>query len=66
MAALISRPLFSFAKNQEDRRLVKGAAMVGKAFRHNATKHRPLKKPLAVYRGFMPFTLNHHAMIYTN
>ena len=40
--------------------------MVGKAFRHNATKHRPLKKPLAVYRGFMPFTLNYHAMIYTN
>jgi len=37
-----------------------------KAFRHNVTERKPLKKPLAVHRGFMPFALNHHAMIYTN
>ena len=43
-----------------------GAAMEEKAFRHNVTERKPLKKPLAVHRGFMPFTLNYHAMIYTN
>ena len=46
--------------------LTEGAAMEEKAFRHNVTERKPLKKPLAVHRGFMPFTLNYHAMIYTN
>ncbi|WP_268874593.1 MULTISPECIES: hypothetical protein [Erysipelotrichaceae] len=40
--------------------------MKQRAFRHNATGRRLSKKPLAVHRGFTPFTLNYHAMIYTN
>ena len=40
--------------------------MEEKAFRHNVTERKPLKKPLAVHRCFMPFILNYHAMIYTN
>jgi hypothetical protein len=40
--------------------------MKQRAFRHNATERRLSKKSLAVHRGFTPFALNHHAMIYTN
>ena len=40
--------------------------MKHKELRHNATGRRLSKKPLAVHRGFTPFTLNYYAMIYTN
>ena len=40
--------------------------MEEKTFRQNVTGNRLLKKPFAVYRSFMPFSLNYHAMIYTN
>ena len=51
MAALISRPLFSFAKIQEDRRPTEGAAMKQRAFRQVKTGYVLLKKARPRQRG---------------
>lgn len=59
MAALISRPLFSFAKIQEDRRPTEGAAMKQKAFRQNTTGYVPLKKAHPRLRGQVAMSMHY-------